>query len=260
MDFKAAQRAMWADFAANEGATTMAAGELVAFARVKAGETVLDVACGTGVVAITAARQGALVRGLDLTPELLERARMNAELARVAVEFTLGDAEALSYPDASFDVVLSQFGHIFAPRPEVVTAEMLRILKPGGRIAFTTWPPEHMPGVLFLLVGRNSLQIEGGAGPMDWGIPETVRERLADGVRGLRFGRGVMTGPALSVGHVLKGMEATFSPVKPLLARLDREDPARGMAVREEMLGLIGEYVEGNVLRFLYLMTVAVKV
>ena len=131
-EFKASQREIWASFAANEAATTLAAADLVAFAKVKAGEAVLDVACGTGVVAITAARQGALVKGLDLTPELLARAKENAALARVEVEFTLGDAEALPYADASFDVVLSQFGHIFAPRPELVTAEMLRVLKPGG--------------------------------------------------------------------------------------------------------------------------------
>ena len=106
----------------------------------------LDVACGTGVVAVTAARRGAKVSGLDLSPALIERARKNASIAGVEIDFIEGDAEALPYPDASFDVVLSQFGHIFAPRPAVVVKEMLRVLKAGGRIAFSTWPPEHFTG------------------------------------------------------------------------------------------------------------------
>ena len=167
---KAGQREIWANFAVNEGLTAMAAGELVAFARVKPGDAVLDVACGTGVVGITAARRGAVVKGLDLTPELLARAKENAALADVAAEFTLGDAEALPYADASFDVVLSQFGHIFAPRPEVVTAEMLRVLKPGGRIPFTAWPPEHVTALLFGLAARNQAAGAGlPASAMDGG-------------------------------------------------------------------------------------------
>ena len=105
--FKAKQREIWAGFAANEGFTTLAAAELVAFAKVQGGESVLDVGCGTGVVAVTAARHGASVKGLDLTPVLLERARENAAIAGVEIEFIEGDAEALPYPDASFDVVLS---------------------------------------------------------------------------------------------------------------------------------------------------------
>ncbi len=132
------QREGWALFAPLETFTTMTAARLVSYAQVRAGQSVLDVACGTGVVALTAARAGATVRGLDLAPALLERARENAALAGVEIEFREGDAEALPCADASFDVVLSQFGHIFAPRPEVATAELLRVLKPGGTIAFST--------------------------------------------------------------------------------------------------------------------------
>ena len=152
--FKATQREMWAGFVANEGFTTIVAGELVAFARVKPGTAVLDVGCGTGVAAITAARAGAAAIGLDLTPVLLDRARENAAIAGVDVPFTEGDVEALPYGDGSFDVVLSQFGHMFAPRPEIAVAEMLRVLKPHGLLAFATWPPEHVMGQLFSLIGR----------------------------------------------------------------------------------------------------------
>ncbi|HSU69540.1 MAG TPA: class I SAM-dependent methyltransferase [Tepidisphaeraceae bacterium] len=156
--FKSAQREAWAGFAVNEGFTTPPAAELVKFAGVGPNDRVLDVGCGTGVVAITAARKGAKTAGLDLTSALLERARQNAAIAGVEVEFEEGDVENLPYDDGSFDVVLSQFGHMFAPRPAVATAQMLRVLKLGGRIAFSTWPPEHNMGRLFSLLARHMPQ------------------------------------------------------------------------------------------------------
>ena len=261
--FKAMQREVWAGFAANEGFTTLAAAELVAFARVQSGETVLDVGCGTGVVAVTAARAGATAKGLDLTPVLLDRARENAAIAGVTVEFIEGDAEALPFPDATFDVVLSQFGHMFAPRPEVATAEMLRVLKPGGRIAFSTWPPEHFMGKNFALMGRYMPPPPEGAPipapPPQWGDPTVVRTRLGDRVTDLRFGRSSLSMPALSPKHVVIGAEATFGPLKTLLANLDQHQPDRAAALRAEMTSLVAENIEGNVLRQHYLMSVAIK-
>ena len=117
--FKAAQREAWTSFVPVEITTTPPAAQLVKFAQVSAGQHVLDVACGTGVVAITAALRGAKACGLDLTPALLERAKKNAQIAGVNVEFVEGDAEALPYPDASFDVVLQPVRtHLrAAPRP-----------------------------------------------------------------------------------------------------------------------------------------------
>src|SRR6476620_8618382 len=126
--FKEAQRENWANFAPLEAQTTPPAAQLIKHARVSAGHRVLDVACGTGVVALTAARIGARVTALDLTPELLARARENAQLADLEVEWHEGDVEQWPFDDAAFDVVLSQYGHIFAPRPEVAIAEMLRVL------------------------------------------------------------------------------------------------------------------------------------
>src|ERR1700730_15495106 len=124
--FKAAQKQGWAHFAPLELQTTPCAAQLVKRARVRSGQRVLDVACGTGVVSVTAARLGAPVTGLDLTPELLDRARENARIAAVEVGWDEGGAEKLPFEDAAFDVVLSEFGHIFAPRPEVAIGEMLR--------------------------------------------------------------------------------------------------------------------------------------
>ncbi len=261
--FKSLQREMWSGFAVNEGFTTMVAGELVAFAKVAPGESVLDVGCGTGVVAVTAARAGARVKGLDLTPALLERARENAVLAGVEIEFVEGDVEALPYPDNAFDVVLSQFGHMFAPRPDLATAEMLRVPKPGGRIAFSTWPPEHAMGSLFALIGRAMPEPPPGAPvpapPPQWGDPNIVRARLGEAVIGMRFSRSSMNLPALSPHHVLVSIEATFGPLKTLLQRLDAEQPEKAQTVRAEILRLVKDNTDGNVLRQFYLLSQATK-
>src|SRR5262245_29314316 len=109
--FKEAQKQGWVHFAPLENVTTPAAAKLVKHAGIRAGQRVLDCACGTGVVAITAARIGAQVTGLDLTPELLARARENSELAGVEIDWHQGDVEDLPFSDATFDVVVSQFGH-----------------------------------------------------------------------------------------------------------------------------------------------------
>lgn len=258
VQFKAAQREGWVFFAPLEAHTTRPAAALVKFAGVRAGATVLDVACGTGVVAVTAARAGAIVRGLDLTPALLERARHNAALAAVEIEFREGDAEALPYAEGSFDMVLSQFGHMFAPRPQVAVAEMLRVLKPGGRIAFSTWPPEHFTGRLFALVGRYLLPPPGAAAPPAWGDPNVVRERLGDQVTDLSFDRDVLLFPALSPQHALKMMETTAGPLIKLVESL-KTDAARLDRLRGELQALIEEYLDDNAMRQHFLMTRATK-
>lgn len=258
IQFKAAQREGWALFVPLEAFTTPAAARLVDFARVQRGAKVLDVACGTGVVAVTAARSGAQVKALDLSPVLLERARWNADTAGVAIEFTEGDAEALPYPDASFDIVLSQYGHMFAPRPEVVVAEMLRVLKPGGRIAFSTWPPELFVGRLFNLVGQYLPPPPGVAPASSWGDPNVVRERLGDRVADLAFEREAMYVPALSPPHVRQSLETTAAPVVKLVQNL-RDDPAKLARFRAELEALIVSFTEENRVREQYLMTRAIK-
>lgn len=261
--FKAKQREMWSGFAANEWFTTLAAVDLVSFAEVRAGERVLDVGSGTGVVAVTAARLGATAKGLDITPELLVRARENALIAGVAIEFIEGDAEAMPYPDASFDVVLSQFGHMFAPRPDVVVAEMLRVLKPGGRVAFSTWPPEHFMGKNFALMARYMPPAAAGspvpAPPPQWGDPNIVRARLGDRVHGLRFGRATLRMPALSPQHVLANAERTFGPLQGLLASLDASSPDRAASLRAEVIALAAESIQGNAIPQHFLMAMATK-
>jgi SAM-dependent methyltransferase len=253
-ELKKKQREMWASFGPTAMFTTPVAGHLVGFARIGTGEAVLDVGTGTGVVAITAARAGARVSALDLTPELLEQARENARVAGFDdIAWTEGDAEALPYPDASFDVVLSQFGHMFAPRPEVAVAEMRRVLKPGGRIAFATWPPEHVIGRVFAFVGRNSPPPPPGAAPPpQWGNPALVTERLGTGFEAPFFERGTMLFPAMSLQHYRLFMERSVGPMQKLVESL--ADQAQKLAgVRAEFDALIAPYYVGNQVRQDYL-------
>lgn len=258
IQFKAGQRESWALFAPIATFTIPPAAHLVEFAGVQQGESVLDVACGTGVVAVTAALRGAMVRGLDLSPVLLEDAVRNAAVVDASIEFTEGDAEALPYPDASFDVVLSQFGHIFAPRPEVATAEMLRVLKPGGRIAFSTWPADLMIGSMFALAGRYLPGPAGAAPPSQWGDPNIVRQRLGDAVREVQFQYDDMVMPALSPKHYLANMERTAGPVIKLVQTL-KDQPDRLAQFRAEMEALIARFFSHNRVRQTFLMTRAVK-
>jgi SAM-dependent methyltransferase len=255
-DFKARQRQMWSSFAPTAALTTPVAAHLVEFAGVRSGEKVLDVACGTGVVAITAARRGAAVSGLDLTPELIEHARENEKVAGCGpIEWTEGDAERLPYADGGFDVVLSQFGHMFAPRPEVALGEMRRVLKPGGRIAFATWPPEHFVGQFFALVSHHSpAPPEGAAPPPLWGAVAVVSERLSKGFGAPFFERGVMKVPALSLAHLWNYMSASIGPLQKIVERLASE-PDKLAAVRQEMIDLAEPYFSSNIMHQDYLLT-----
>ncbi|HLN12865.1 MAG TPA: class I SAM-dependent methyltransferase [bacterium] len=258
---KAAQKHGWAYFAPVETFTIAPAGQLVRRAGVHAGQHVLDVACGTGVVSVTAARRGARVSGLDFAPDLLARARQNSELAGLDIEWIEGDAEQLPFPDATFDAVLSQFGHIFAPRAEVALSEMLRALKPGGTIAFSTWPPELYTGSLFDVAGRYMPPPPPGMSPPTlWGDPNVVRQRLGSTVKDLVFDRQDTLTPALSPQHYRLFLERTIGPLKMLVESLSTSDPAKLAALRSELDALIVPYFEDNIVKQGYLITRATKV
>jgi SAM-dependent methyltransferase len=252
---KQKQRELWASFAPTAAVTTPAAGHLVRFAGIVAGERVLDVGTGTGVAAITAARAGATVSGLDLTPVLLEAARDNARIAGCEVAWTEGDAEALPYESGTFDVVLSQFGHIFAPRPDVAIAEMRRVLKPTGRVAFATWQPEFLIGKVFAFTARHAPPPPPGAAtPWSWGVPSIIAERLAAGFGAPFFEHGELHPSQLSLGHFREMIERSVGPIERVVASL-AGDPPKLAQFRAELEAIAAPFFHDNVMQQDYLLT-----
>lgn len=260
---KEVQKRVWAGFAPLEIFTCTAAAPLVKFAEVRAEQRVLDVASGTGVVALAAARRGAHVTASDLTPELLEHACENAKLAGAKIDFVEADVEEMPFADASFDVVLSQYGHMFAPRPQIAIAEMLRVLKPGGTIAFSTWPPELYTGRMFGIIARYLPPPPAPiASPAQWGDPIVVRERLGDRVLDLVFDRGVLRAPCLSAQHMRAMLERAVGPMTRAITLLEEQGKTAEVAkLRAEIDALCVEYFEpdANFVRQDYLLSRATK-
>lgn len=164
-----------------------AAAEFIERLALAPGEAVLDVACGTGNLAIPAARAGARVTGVDIAPNLIAEAQREAERAGVAggVAFEVGDAESLPYADDRFDTTVTMFGAMFAYRPERVAAELLRVTRPGGRVAMANWTPEGLVGQMLRAHVAVVPPPAGLPSPLRWGEEAVVRERLGSGVTSL---------------------------------------------------------------------------
>lgn len=163
--------------------------EFIARLAPQPGERVLDVACGSGNLALPAARAGADVTGADIATNLLEQACARATSEGLTIKFDEGDAESLPYADGFFDTVVTMFGAMFAPRPELVAAELTRVCRPGGRIAMANWTPEGFVGQMFKVTGKHVPPPPGMPSPLKWGDEETVRERLREGVADLQLTR-----------------------------------------------------------------------
>lgn len=161
------------------------------FARldIAVGTRLLDVACGAGQIAIPAARAGIKVTGVDIAANLIEQARQRARNEDLNIQFDEGDAEQLPYEDGSFDVVLSLIGAMFAPRPERVAAELVRVCRSGGRIIMANWTPGSLVGQMFKIIGKYVPPSPLMPSPLQWGDEATVRDRLHDGVKDLRTTR-----------------------------------------------------------------------
>jgi SAM-dependent methyltransferase len=152
------------------------------------GSSLLDVACGSGQLGLIAARRGAKVTGVDIATNAIRAAQGRAAAEGLDARFDEGDAEALPYADASFDVVASLYGAMFAPRPDCVAAELLRVCRRGGTIAMGNWTKEGFIGTMFKTFAR-FIAPPGMPSPVLWGDEGTVRERFGDGVSNLRLTR-----------------------------------------------------------------------
>jgi SAM-dependent methyltransferase len=154
------------------------AADFIARLGLKSGQRVLDVACGTGNLALPAAKAGAHVVGIDIAPNLVEQARQRAAAQKLSIRFEEGDAEALPYENGSFDVVVSMFGAMFAPRPEVVACELARVTRAGGTIAMANWTPGSFIGQMFKTIGALVPPPPIMPSPLLWGDEAKLRERF----------------------------------------------------------------------------------
>ncbi len=177
---KARQKATWesGDFGQVAKFIMTDAEQFMARIDLRPGARVLDAACGTGNLAVLAARRGCITSGLDIASNLVAQARVRARQESLTIEFTEGDAEALPYPDASFDAVVSMFGVMFAPRPERIVSELRRVVKPGGLIALANWTPTGFIGKMFAVFARHLPPPAGFPSPLLWGDEAVVSARF----------------------------------------------------------------------------------
>ena len=187
-DLRTRQQRVWSsgDYNRIAALTVPVAESLVAVAGIRPGDAVLDVATGTGHAALAAARQGARTAGIDYVPALLAVARARASAEQLGIELVEAPAEELPYPDESFDVVLSAIGVMFAADHARSASELVRVTKPGGRIALASWTPGGFVGGMLGIVGRHVAPPPGAQSPVRWGVEETVAELLGADVTPVR--------------------------------------------------------------------------
>lgn len=239
---KAKLKATWiaGDFEQIAKSYRAGAAEFVRRLELKPGELVLDVACGTGNLTIPAAQQGATVIGLDIAPNLLEQGRKWAKAEGLAIQFDEGDVEELPYEDATFDTIVTMFGAMFAPRPETTAAELVRVCRPGGRIAMANWTPTGFIGQMFKVVGKHVPPAPGVPSPVLWGDAGTIRERLNGSVADLQLTRRLMTFDfPFGAPEVVETFRRYYGPTHRAFAALDEAGQA---ALRQELEQLWSAY------------------
>jgi len=259
--FKETQRRMWSigDYPDIARHIETVARELVERVGTEPGQALLDVATGSGNVAIAAALAGANVTGLDLTPELLETARARASQSRLEVRWIEGDAEELPFGDGSFDRVTSCFGVIFAPRHEQAAQELARVARPGGRLGFTAWTPEGLNGQMFRTVGSRMPPPPAEIGsPLSWGEEEYVSSLFAGSGAELSFERRSVTFTDASPESWVDYNERVLGPT--IMAKQALEPQGRWQECRDDLVALYRERNEspqGFSVSAEYLLTVA---
>jgi SAM-dependent methyltransferase len=235
---RARQQRTWAtgDFAVIGNAQQIVGETLCEAIDIEPGSTVLDVACGAGNAAIAAARRACTSTGVDFVPALLERGRERARAERMEVTFVEGDAEALPFADASFDVVLSTFGVMFAADQATAAAELLRTCRPGGIIGLANWTPDSLVGQMFALTARYLPPPPGVASPARWGTADGLGDLLGAGVTGLVATRRDFVFRYRSPEEWVATWRTWFGPVTRIYATVD---DARQAAFTEDLLALL---------------------
>jgi ubiquinone/menaquinone biosynthesis C-methylase UbiE len=243
-ELKQMQGVMWGTGAFDEVADTIVDAHRIIIERLNPapGERWLDVATGTGRVAELAATAGATVVGVDLAPGLIEVAKRRAEERGLHIDYRVGDAEDLEgLDDASFDVVSSTFGVMFAPTQEAVAAELARVTKPGGRLGLTSWTPEGRVGSMFRLVGSYG-PVPPPSNPLLWGTEERCRELIGDAFD-LTFERAFSTWEFESGEAMWQFMSTRFGPILTLVGMLP---PERAEALHNDLVALAEEERDGD--------------
>jgi len=199
------------------------------------GTRLLDVACGSGQLALIAARSGARATGCDIATNWLEKARARAAAEGLDISFDEGDAEALPYGDGQFDAVVSLVGAMFAPRPEIVAAELTRVCRRGGMIAMANWTPAGFIGQMFRIIARH-IAPSGMPAPTLWGDEMTVRERMREGVVEMTCSRRMYHFDyPFSPSEVVAFFRANYGPMSRAFASLESSEQDR---LHEELVEL----------------------
>jgi SAM-dependent methyltransferase len=208
------------------------------------GARVLDVACGTGNLTIPIALSGARVTGIDLAPNLIDQARAWAMEQDLTIWFEEGDVEEMPYKDGAFDAVVSMFGVMFAPHPEDAAAEMLRVLRPGGRIALANWMADGFVGKMFKIVAKYVPPTAGVPSPLLWGNESMVAERMGGQVINLCFTQRTITfNFPFDVEATVEAFRRYYGPILRAFAALD---PDSQQLMRYELEELWSKYNYGE--------------
>lgn len=238
---KARQHGAWSagDYAV-VGTTLQIVGEQLCEALdLRPGSAVLDVAAGNGNATLAAARRWCDVTSTDYVPALLERARARAAADGLTITFREADAEALPFPDASFDVVMSTFGVMFTPDQDKAASELLRVCKPGGKIGLANWTPEGFIGQVFKTLGRHLPPPAGVKSPVLWGTKARLDEMFDAGAREIAADPRMFMFRYRSARHWLDVFRTFYGP---MLKAFEALDAKAQTALTDDLLALVGEY------------------
>ena len=242
---KTKQQASWTsgDYA-HIGVTLQIVGEALAEAvDLRAGERVLDVAAGNGNASLAAARRFAKVTSTDYVEHLLDKGRERAAAERLSIAFQVADAENLPFDDSSFDVVLSTYGVMFTPNQERAASELLRVVRPGGRIGLANWTPEGFIGQLFKVIGKHVPPAAGVKPPALWGTEPRLVELFGVQAADIRTERKIFNFRYESVDHWIDLFRTYYGPVLKAFEALNAEKQA---ALHADLAGLLTELNQGG--------------